>query len=114
MSVKNLSELLSALVSLEEEESAINESLSLTLAQTEPIQNSLRDLRALSQPLSEVQRDASMLKSNVSQVAETARRVGGRVRHLDEEMRRVKEASDRVAQVVELRVNFFCELTRLC
>ena len=102
--MKTLPELLAALVSLEEEESAITESLSSILSQTEPIHGSLRELQALSQPLSEIQGDSLILKSNVSQVADTARRVGGRVRQLDEEMRRVKEASDRVAQVVELKV----------
>ena len=103
--MKTLPELLAALVALEEEESSINDSLALILSRTEPIQNSLRDLRALSQPLAEVQRDAEFLKGNVSQVAGTARRVGGRVKLLDEEMKRVKEASDRVAQVVELKAS---------
>ena len=46
----------------------------------------------------------SALSRKVSVTARTAERVGGRVRTLDEEMRRVREASDRVQQVMELKV----------
>jgi hypothetical protein len=44
------------------------------------------------------------LSDKVSATASTAERVGGRVRILDEEMRRVREAAERVGQVMELKV----------
>jgi hypothetical protein len=54
--------------------------------------------------LDELYLEASLLSDKVSLTAQTAERVGGRVRSLDEEMRRVREAGERVGQVMELKV----------
>ncbi len=99
-----LPQILSALSSLESEESELSSSLSALLANQEPILNSLARLQTLLPQIGELQADASTLSHKVSATARTAERVGGRVRTLDEEMRRVREASDRVQQVIELKV----------
>jgi hypothetical protein len=48
--------------------------------------------------------DAKLLHANVERTAKTAESVGGKVKALDEEMRRVREASERVAMAMELKV----------
>lgn len=99
-----LPQILSALSSLESEEAELSNSLSALLTDQEPILNSLARLQSLLPHVDELYTEASMLSSRVSATARTAERVGGRVRTLDEEMRRVREASDRVQQVMELKV----------
>ncbi|KAH9048069.1 COG4-domain-containing protein, partial [Lactarius hengduanensis] len=91
-----LPEILSALSSLESEEVELSTSLSALLAHQEPILDSLARLQTLLPQI-------DGLHHKVSATARTAERVGGRVRTLDEEMRRVREASDRVQQVIELK-----------
>ncbi|KAN0141390.1 COG4 domain containing protein [Lactarius tabidus] len=98
-----LPQILSALSSLESEEADLSNSLSALLADQEPILDSLARLQTLLPRIDELHADASILSHKVSATARTAERVGGRVRALDEEMRRVREASDRVQQVIELK-----------
>ncbi|KAI0270779.1 COG4-domain-containing protein [Russula aff. rugulosa BPL654] len=98
-----LPQVLSALSSLESEEAELSNSLSALLSDQEPIQNALTRLQALLPTIDELHTEASALSRKVSVTARTAERVGGRVRTLDEEMRRVREASDRVQQVMELK-----------
>ncbi|KAI9446846.1 COG4-domain-containing protein [Lactarius indigo] len=98
-----LPQILSALSSLESEEAELSNSLSALLAHQEPILDSLARLQTLLPRIDELHVDASTLSHKVSATARTAERVGGRVRTLDEEMRRVREASDRVQQVIELK-----------
>ncbi|KAI0003322.1 COG4-domain-containing protein [Russula compacta] len=98
-----LPQVLSALSSLESEEAELSNSLSALLADQEPILNSLARLQSLLPRVDELHVEASALSYKVSVTARTAERVGGRVRTLDEEMRRVREASDRVQQVMELK-----------
>ncbi|KAH9001665.1 COG4-domain-containing protein [Lactarius akahatsu] len=98
-----LPEILSALSSLESEEVELSSSLSALLAHQEPILDSLARLQTLLPQIDRLHVDASALSHEVSATARTAERVGGRVRTLDEEMRRVREASDRVQQVIELK-----------
>lgn len=99
-----LPQILSALSSLESEEADLSNSLSALLADQEPILDSLARLQTLLPRVDELHADASILSHKVSATARTAERVGGRVRALDEEMRRVREANDRVQQVIELKV----------
>ncbi|KAI0317766.1 COG4-domain-containing protein [Amylostereum chailletii] len=99
----SLSQILSALSSLESEEADVSNSLSGLLSSHEPILASLRRLQTLFPGLDELHSEASHLSDKVSVTARTAARVGGRVRTLDEEMRRVREANERVAQVMELK-----------
>ena len=99
-----LPQILSALSSLESEEADLSNSLSELLADQEPILDSLARLQTLLPRVDELHADASILSHKVSATARTAERVGGRVRALDEEMRRVREANDRVQQVIELKV----------
>ena len=99
-----LPQVLSALSSLESEEAELSNSLSALLSDQEPIQNALTRLQSLLPSIDGLYTEASVLSRKVSVTACTAERVGGRVRTLDEEMRRVREASDRVQQVMELKV----------
>ncbi len=105
-----LPQVLSALSSLESEEAALSNSLSALLADQQPILASLARLQSLLPRIDELHTEASALSRKVSVTARTAERVGGRVRALDEEMRRVREANDRVQQVMELKVRFFFRL----
>jgi len=101
-----LPQVLSALSSLESEEAELSNSLSALLAFQDPILASLARLRSLIPRIDDLHAEASALSSKVSVTARTAERVGGRVRTLDEEMHRVRESSDRVQQVMELKVLF--------
>jgi biotin-(acetyl-CoA carboxylase) ligase len=101
-----LPEVLSALSSLESEEAELSTSLAALLADEAPVVASLARLQVLLPRVDELHAEAAALERKVSVTARTAERVGGRVRALDEEMRRVREASDRVQQVMELKVRF--------
>ncbi|KAF7796521.1 hypothetical protein EIP86_007700 [Pleurotus ostreatoroseus] len=98
-----LPEILSSLSSLESEEAELSTSLSELLSDREPIVNSLTRIQTLVPRLNELYNEATLLSGTVSVTAKTADRVGGRVRSLDEEMRRVREAGERVGQVMELK-----------
>ena len=99
-----LPEILSSLSSLESEEAELSSTLQELLANRDLVVSSLSRLHNLLPQLDELHTDAYLLTRKVSVTAETADRIGGSVRALDEEMRRVKEASDRVAQVMDLKV----------
>ena len=103
-SLTTLPEILSSLSSLESEEAELSSTLQELLANRDPVVTSLSRLHNLLPQLDELRTDAYLLTRKVSVTAETADRIGGSVRALDEEMRRVKEASDRVAQVMDLKV----------
>lgn len=96
--------ILASLDSLEQEENELSDSLAAVLSNDEPVQHALQRLQSLAPRLDEINVDAEFLSSTVSATARTAERVGGRVRLLDEEMKRVKEAAERVTQVMELKV----------
>ncbi|KAI9510394.1 COG4-domain-containing protein [Russula earlei] len=93
-----------ALSRLISEEAELSNSLSALIADQEPVLASLARLRSLLPRVDELHAEASALTRKVSVTARTAERIGGRVRTLDEEMRRVREAGDRVQQVMELKV----------
>lgn len=103
-SLTTLPEILSSLSLLESEEAELSSTLQELLANRDPVLSSLSRLHNLLPQLDELRTDAYLLTRKVSVTAETADRIGGSVRALDEEMRRVKEASDRVAQVMDLKV----------
>ena len=100
----SLPDILAALSALEDEETQVSSSLSAMLSSKDAIDEALARLRSLEPQLNALQTESTLLISKVSSTAETAKRVGGRVRLLDEEMRRVREAAERVGQVVELKV----------
>ncbi|EIM90524.1 COG4-domain-containing protein [Stereum hirsutum FP-91666 SS1] len=102
-SLTTLPQILSALSSLQSEESELSDSLSQLLSSQEPILDSLARVQALAPRIDDLYSEASLLSDKVSATARTAERVGGRVRTLDEEMRRVREANERVGQVMELK-----------
>ncbi|KAJ6547289.1 COG4 transport protein-domain-containing protein [Mycena capillaripes] len=104
-SLTNLAEILSSISESQSEEAQLSHSLSELLSARDPIVASLARLQALVPHLDELQNEALLLSSTVSATAQTAERVGGRVRSLDEEMRRVREAGDRVGQVMELKTS---------
>ena len=103
-SLTTLPEILSSLSLLESEEAELSKTLQELLANRDPVVSSLSRLHNLLPQLDELRTDAYLLTRKVSVTAETADRIGGRVRALDEEMRRVREAGDRVAQVMDLKV----------
>lgn len=103
-SLTNLTEILSCLSAFQSEEAELSNSLTQLLKAREPIVSSLTRLESLVPQLDELQVDAALLSNRVSNTAKTAERVGSRVRSLDEEMGRVREAGDRVGQVMELKV----------
>jgi len=100
----SLPEILSALSSLESEEAELSSSLSDLLSAQEPILTSLLRIHSILPHIHELRSEAYVLSHKVSATARTAERVGGRVRALDEEMRRVREANERVGQVMDLKV----------
>lgn len=101
----SLPEILSCLSAYQSEEADLSSSLSDLLSARDPIINSLARLTTLVPLIDDLHGEAALLANKVSQTAQTAERVGGRVRSLDEEMKRIREASDRVGQVVELKVS---------
>lgn len=110
-SLTSLPEILSCLSAFQSEEAELSNALTHLLKAREPIFSSLGRLQSISPQLNELQVDASLLARKVSNTAETAERVGTRVRSLDEEMGRVREASDRVGQVMELKVTMLFDAT---
>jgi len=103
-SLTTLPEILSSLSLLESEEAELSSALQELLANRDPVVTSLSRLHNLLPQLDELRADACLLTRKVSVTAETADRIRGSVRALDEEVRRVREASDRVAQVMDLKV----------
>ncbi|CAA7270154.1 unnamed protein product [Cyclocybe aegerita] len=99
----SLSEVLSCLSAFQSEEAELSNSLAELLKAQEPIVSSLDRLQSLLPEFNELQLDARLLTTKVSSTAKTAERVGSKVRSLDEEMGRVREAADRVGQVMELK-----------
>lgn len=104
-SLTSVDEILSCLSSLQAEEVELARSLNTLLATREPIIISLERLEALIPRIDELDIEASNLSVKVTKTAETAERVGGKVQSLDEEMKRVREASERISQVLELKVS---------
>lgn len=102
-----LPDILASLTSLEDEENKLSESLAAVLSDEAPLQSSFSTLQSLAPRLNEIIPDAELLSNTIIATARTAERVGGRVGLLDEEMRRVKEAGERVSQVMELKVSYF-------
>ncbi|KAK0210472.1 COG4 transport protein-domain-containing protein [Desarmillaria ectypa] len=99
----NLTDILSALSSIQSEEAELSNSLTDLLSDRAPILSSLSRLRSVVPQLNDLNEDALLLSEKVVTTAQTAERVGGRVRSLDEEMHRIREAGDRVGQVIELK-----------
>lgn len=99
-----LSEILTALTSVESEETENSRILTDLLNAKEPIVDSLARLDSLRPHVDALEQDASLLREQVSKTAKTAERVGSSVRSLDEEIKRVREGADRVGQVMELKV----------
>jgi hypothetical protein len=102
--LSNLPEILTCLSALQSEDVQLSNSLTELLNAGAPIIISLHRLHSLTSHLHELGLDASLLLNKVSQTAETAERVGGQVRSLDDEMARVRDAGERVGQVMELKV----------
>ena len=106
-----LPEILASLSALESEEAELSASLSTLLSDRDPIIDALTRVQSLVPRLDELHSEATLLSGTVKATAKTADRVGGRVRSLDEEIRRVREAGERVGQVMELKVRgklLFC------
>ncbi|KAK7043715.1 Golgi transport complex subunit 4 [Paramarasmius palmivorus] len=99
----SLPQILSSLSAYQSEEVELSNSLSELLSEREPISQSLDRLQALVPHLDSLSKDAAGLSTKVSATAQTAERVSGRVQSLDEEMKRIREATDRVGQVIDLK-----------
>ncbi|KAF9264914.1 COG4-domain-containing protein [Marasmius fiardii PR-910] len=105
----SLPQILSSISAHQSEEVELSNSLSDLLSAQQPIAGALDRLQALVPHLELLSKDAIALSNKVSSTAKTADRVGGRVQSLDEEMRRIREAADRVGQVIDLK-NSLAEL----
>lgn len=99
-----LPDILSCLSAYQSEEAELSNALSELLEAREPIVQALDRLHSLVPKIDELQQDAALLTGRVSRTAQTADRVSGRVQLLDEEMKRIREAGDRVGQVMDLKV----------
>lgn len=102
--LRTLPEVLSALSAVQSKETALAASLSALLESTEPLNASLTRVAKLSQTIEALKDESGSISTKVGVTAMTAERVRGKVQALDEEMRRVREAGDRVAMVMELKV----------
>ncbi|KAG6877994.1 hypothetical protein C0992_008804 [Termitomyces sp. T32_za158] len=101
----SLPELLLCLSALQSEEAEHSRSLTELLNTRKPILSSLKRLNDLIPQVDTLVADAILFSNNVTITAKTAERVGGQVRSLDEEMGHVREAGDRVGQVMELKAS---------
>lgn len=99
-----LPDILARLSAIQSDESDLSAALAGLLSAHEPIAASLNSLKSLAPPLDALVADTRLFDQTVSFTARTAQDVGGRVQSLDEEMRRVREASERVSQIIELKV----------
>jgi predicted nucleic acid-binding Zn-ribbon protein len=104
--LKTLPEVLAALSAVQSKETALAASLSALLEAREPLQSSLARLAALTQTVQGLKDESGSIANKVGLTAQTAERVRGKVQALDEEMKRVREAGERVAQVMDLKVLF--------
>ncbi len=100
-----LPDILEALSVLQSHESNLSTSLTSLLSTYEPISATLGNIQSLGPQLDLLAEETQLLHQTVSYTARTAQHVGGRVQSLDEEMRRVREASERVSQIIELKVS---------
>ncbi|OSC97651.1 COG4-domain-containing protein [Trametes coccinea BRFM310] len=98
-----LSEILARLSAIQSEESELSATLTDLLSAHEPIADALNNLKSLSPQLDSLYDQTRLLDQAVSATARTAQDVGGRVQSLDEEMKRVRDASERVSQIIELK-----------
>ncbi|KAI0350116.1 COG4-domain-containing protein [Trametes cingulata] len=98
-----LSNILSRLSTIQSDESELSTALTELLSAQEPVLASLNGLKSLTPQLDVLAKETRMLDESVSFTARTAEDVGGRVQRLDEEMRRVRDASERVSRIIELK-----------
>lgn len=108
-----LPDILEALSVLQSHESNLSTSLTNLLSTYEPISASLGNIQSLGPQLDLLAGETRLLHQTVSYTAQTAQHVGGRVQSLDEEMKRVREASERVTQIIELKVYVYHHLPRI-
>lgn len=102
--LRTLPEVLSALSAVQSKETALAANLSALLEAREPLASSQARLSALATTIQALKDESGSISRKVDVTAQTAERVRGKVQALDEEMRRVREAGERVAQVMELKV----------
>lgn len=102
---RTLPQILGALSACQAEEAQVSNSLADLLSSREPVVAAISRLQSLVPDFEAIHVQASLLSQKVSATAQTADNVGTKVRNLDEEMRRIREAADRVGQVIELKVD---------
>ncbi|KAJ8462975.1 hypothetical protein ONZ51_g10559 [Trametes cubensis] len=98
-----LPDILARLSVIQSDEAGLSAALAGLLSAHEPIATSLGSLKQLGPQVDLLTRETRLLDLTVAATARTAQDVGGRVQSLDEEMRRVRDASERVSQVIELK-----------
>jgi hypothetical protein len=103
-SLRDLPAILASLSEIEALEASLSADLATLIASQQPIVDGLTRLQTLIPSIDELLVDANLLSEKVGGTAQTAIRVGGRVRTLDEEMHRVREASERVVVITDLKV----------
>ena len=103
-SLRDLPAILASLSEIEALEASLSADLATLIASQRPIVDGLTRLQTIIPSIDELLVDANLLSEKVGGTAQTAIRVGGRVRTLDEEMHRVREASERVVVITDLKV----------
>ncbi|KAJ8453818.1 hypothetical protein ONZ51_g13384 [Trametes cubensis] len=108
-----LPDILARLSVIQSDEAGLSAALAGLLSAHEPIATSLGSLKQLGPQVDLLTRETRLLDLTVAATARTAQDVGGRVQSLDEEMRRVRDASERVSQVIELKVHYLLKSSQI-
>ena len=96
--------MVSALSAYQSEELDVSNSLNERIRDRTSVLQTMHKMESMLPVLDRIEGEGVALESVIADTALTADRVSRKVKALDEEMRRVKEAGDRVAQVMELKV----------
>lgn len=111
----SVAEILSCISEYQFEEDQLSHSLTESLANRQPVSNSIDQLKSLRNGFDVVHQKSQTLDDSVTTTATTAARIGRRVLVIEQEMSRVKEAGEHVMQTMDLKVtsNFFTNCLEL-
>ncbi|KAF8327057.1 COG4 transport protein-domain-containing protein [Amanita rubescens] len=101
----SVAEILSCISEYQFEEDQLSHSLTESLANRQPVLNSIDQLKTLRNGFDIVHQKSQMLDDRVTTTATTAARIGQRVLVIEQEMSRVKEAGEHVMQTVDLKAS---------
>ncbi len=102
----SVAEILSCISEYQFEEDQLSHLLTDSLANRQPVLNSIDQLKTLRNGFDVVHQKSQMLDDRVTNTATTAARIGLRVLVIEQEMSRVKEAGEHVMQTMDLKVTY--------